>query len=60
MNDSTLDGIKVNAYELGWRFTGDNLRTQVAASTRSRINHHHQQERHDHQPGGRQTSYLWG
>ena len=31
MNDSTLDGIKVNAYELGWRFTGDNLRTQVAA-----------------------------
>ena len=31
VNDSTLDGIKVNAYELGWRFTGDNLRTQVAA-----------------------------
>jgi iron complex outermembrane receptor protein len=29
------DGIKVNAYELGWRFTGDNLRTQVAATTRS-------------------------
>ncbi len=31
VNDSTLDGIKVNAYELGWRFTGDNLRTRVAA-----------------------------
>ena len=31
VNDSTLDGIKVNAYELGWRYTGDNLRTQVAA-----------------------------
>lgn len=31
VNDSKLDGIKVDAYELGWRFTGDNLRTQVAA-----------------------------
>jgi iron complex outermembrane receptor protein len=31
VNDSKLDGIKVNAYELGWRLTGDNLRTQVAA-----------------------------
>ncbi|AVJ16403.1 TonB-dependent siderophore receptor [Serratia sp. MYb239] len=31
VNDSKLDGIKVNAYELGWRYTGDNLRTQVAA-----------------------------
>ena len=30
VNDSTLDGIKVDAYELGWRFTGDNLRTQIA------------------------------
>ncbi|ATA21690.1 iron complex outermembrane receptor protein [Gibbsiella quercinecans] len=31
VNDSKLDGIKVNAFELGWRFTGDNLRTQAAA-----------------------------
>lgn len=31
VNDSKLEGIKVNAYELGWRYTGDNLRTQVAA-----------------------------
>lgn len=31
VNDSKLDGIKVNAYELGWRFTGDSLRTQIAA-----------------------------
>ncbi len=31
VNDSKLDGIKVNAYELGWRLTGDNLRTQIAA-----------------------------
>lgn len=30
VNDSKLDGIKVDAYELGWRFTGDNLRTQIA------------------------------
>ncbi len=31
VNNSKLDGIKVDAYELGWRFTGDNLRTQLAA-----------------------------
>jgi len=31
VNDSRLDGIKVDSYELGWRFTGDNLRTQLAA-----------------------------
>ena len=31
VNDSRLDGIKVNAYELGWRYNGDNLRTQIAA-----------------------------
>lgn len=30
VNNSKLDGIKVDAYELGWRYTGDNLRTQVA------------------------------
>lgn len=30
VNDSKLEGIKVNAYELGWRYTGDNLRTQIA------------------------------
>ncbi|POU02034.1 TonB-dependent siderophore receptor [Escherichia sp. ESNIH1] len=30
VNDSKLDGIKVDAYELGWRYTGDNLRTQIA------------------------------
>lgn len=30
VNDSKLDGVKVNAYELGWRYTGDNLRTQIA------------------------------
>ncbi|MBN0394447.1 TonB-dependent receptor, partial [Pseudomonas aeruginosa] len=29
--DSPLQGIKVNSYELGWRYTGDNLRTQLAA-----------------------------
>jgi iron complex outermembrane receptor protein len=34
VNDSKLDGIKVDAYELGWRFTGDNLRTQIAGTTR--------------------------
>ncbi|MGZ0721197.1 ferric aerobactin receptor IutA [Kluyvera cryocrescens] len=31
VNDSKLEGIKVNSYELGWRYTGDNLRTQLAA-----------------------------
>ncbi|WP_039056988.1 TonB-dependent siderophore receptor [Enterobacter sp. Bisph1] len=31
VNDSTLDGIKVDAYELGWRYTGDSVRTQIAA-----------------------------
>lgn len=31
VNDSRLEGIKVDAYELGWRFTDDNLRTQLAA-----------------------------
>ncbi|WP_455818181.1 TonB-dependent siderophore receptor [Pseudomonas cerasi] len=31
VNDSKLDGIKVDAWELGWRYTGDNLRTQLAA-----------------------------
>ena len=31
VGDSKLEGIKVNAYELGWRYTGDNLRTQIAA-----------------------------
>lgn len=31
VNDSKLDGIKVDAYELGWRYTGDNLRSQLAA-----------------------------
>jgi len=31
VNDSKLDGIKVDSYELGWRYTGDNLRTQLAA-----------------------------
>lgn len=31
VNDSKLDGIKVDAYELGWRYTGDNLQTQLAA-----------------------------
>ncbi|WP_105611311.1 TonB-dependent siderophore receptor, partial [Cronobacter malonaticus] len=30
INDSKVDGIKVNSYELGWRYTGDNLRTQIA------------------------------
>lgn len=30
VNDSKLDGIKVDAFELGWRYTGDNLRTQIA------------------------------
>lgn len=31
MADSRLEGIKVNSYELGWRYTGDSLRTQLAA-----------------------------
>lgn len=31
VNDSKLDGIKVDAYELGWRYLGDNLHTQLAA-----------------------------
>ncbi len=31
VDGSKLEGIKVNSYELGWRYTGDNLRTQVAA-----------------------------
>ncbi|MER0126382.1 TonB-dependent siderophore receptor [Franconibacter daqui] len=31
VNDSRLDGIKVNAWELGWRYTGDAVRTQLAA-----------------------------
>ncbi|MCU5775322.1 TonB-dependent siderophore receptor [Erwiniaceae bacterium BAC15a-03b] len=31
VNDSTLDGIKVDSWELGWRYTGDDLRTQLAA-----------------------------
>ncbi|MBD2793669.1 TonB-dependent siderophore receptor [Xenorhabdus sp. 42] len=31
VNDSKLKGIKVNSYELGWRYNGDNLRTQIAA-----------------------------
>lgn len=30
VSDSKLQGIKVDSYELGWRYTGDNLRTQVA------------------------------
>jgi len=30
VNNSKLDGIKVDSYELGWRFIGDNLRTQIA------------------------------
>ncbi|MDR0219633.1 MAG: TonB-dependent siderophore receptor [Enterobacteriaceae bacterium] len=28
---SKLKGIKVNSYELGWRYNGDNLRSQIAA-----------------------------
>lgn len=31
VNDSKLDGIKVDSWELGWRYTGDNLRTQIAS-----------------------------
>jgi iron complex outermembrane recepter protein len=30
VNDSKLEGINVNAYELGWRYTGDHLHTQIA------------------------------
>ncbi|MEB7541891.1 TonB-dependent siderophore receptor [Enterobacter huaxiensis] len=30
-NDAKLEGIKVDSYELGWRYTGNNLRTQLAA-----------------------------
>ncbi|MDP1244188.1 TonB-dependent receptor domain-containing protein, partial [Klebsiella pneumoniae] len=31
VGDSKLEGVKVDSYELGGRFTGDNLRTQIAA-----------------------------
>lgn len=31
VEDSKLEGLKTNSYELGWRYNGDNLRTQVAA-----------------------------
>lgn len=31
VSDSKLQGVKVDSYELGWRYTGDNLRTQIAA-----------------------------
>ncbi|MGK3126973.1 TonB-dependent siderophore receptor [Candidatus Pantoea formicae] len=31
VNDSKMEGIKVDSFELGWRFTGDSLRTQLAA-----------------------------
>ncbi|MGE2624720.1 TonB-dependent siderophore receptor, partial [Escherichia coli] len=31
VTDRSLEGVKVNSYELGWRYTGDNLRTQIAA-----------------------------
>lgn len=30
INDTRVKGIKVNSYELGWRYTGENLRTQIA------------------------------
>ena len=30
VSDSKLQGVKVDSYELGWRYTGDNLRTQIA------------------------------
>ncbi|CBA22824.1 Ferric aerobactin receptor precursor [Erwinia amylovora] len=29
VNDSKLDDIKVDAYELGWRCTGDSVYTQL-------------------------------
>ena len=31
VGESKLEGIKVNAFELGWRYNGDALRTQLAA-----------------------------
>lgn len=31
INQSKMEGIKVDSYELGWRYTGDNLHTQIAA-----------------------------
>ncbi|MDV5226533.1 TonB-dependent siderophore receptor [Providencia rettgeri] len=31
INDTKVKGIKVDSYELGWRYTGENLRTQIAA-----------------------------
>src|SRR5690606_12498043 len=31
VGQSKLQGIKVDSYELGWRYTGDALRTQLAA-----------------------------
>lgn len=31
VDDSELEGLKTNSYELGWRYTGNNLRTQLAA-----------------------------
>lgn len=31
VESSKLQGVKVDSYELGWRYTGDNLRTQIAA-----------------------------
>ncbi len=31
VGQSSLQGIKVDSYELGWRYTGDALRTQLAA-----------------------------
>ncbi|ROP62606.1 iron complex outermembrane receptor protein [Enterobacter sp. BIGb0383] len=31
VGQSKLQGIKVNSFELGWRYTGDALRTQLAA-----------------------------
>ncbi|EJD6041771.1 TonB-dependent siderophore receptor [Providencia rettgeri] len=30
INDTKVKGIKVNSFELGWRYTGENLRTQIA------------------------------
>lgn len=31
VGQSKLQGIKVDSYELGWRYTGDSLRSQIAA-----------------------------
>lgn len=31
INDTRVKGIKVNSFELGWRYTGDSLQTQLAA-----------------------------